>query len=59
MVAAVPPSGSIEARAERLAESIARKAKGKDVNIIAYVIFRLVSGAFVFVLSFTGLVLLK
>ena len=35
VVAAVPASGSIEARAEKLAESIAKKAKGKDVNIIA------------------------
>lgn len=38
IVAAVPASGSIEARAERLAESIAEKASGKSVNIIAYVI---------------------
>ena len=37
IVAAVPPSGSIEARSARLAESIAHKAKGKQVNIIAYV----------------------
>ncbi|KAF2246963.1 alpha/beta-hydrolase [Trematosphaeria pertusa] len=36
IVAAVPPSGSIEARAAKLAESIAEKAKGKDVNIIAH-----------------------
>jgi triacylglycerol lipase len=36
-VAAVPPSGSIEARSAKLAESIALKAKGKQVNIIAYV----------------------
>lgn len=35
IVAAVPASGSIEARAEKLIESISRKAKGKDVNIIA------------------------
>jgi triacylglycerol lipase len=35
IVAAVPPSGSIEARAQRLADSIAEKAGGKDVNIIA------------------------
>ncbi|KAH5244796.1 hypothetical protein HBI71_190560 [Parastagonospora nodorum] len=35
IVAAVPPSGSIEARAAKLAESIAQKAKGKQVNIIA------------------------
>ncbi|KAF2189264.1 alpha/beta-hydrolase [Zopfia rhizophila CBS 207.26] len=35
ITAAVPPSGSIEARAEKLAESIARQARGKDVNIIA------------------------
>jgi triacylglycerol lipase len=37
IVAAVPASGSIEARAAKLAESIAQKAKGKQVNIIAYV----------------------
>jgi len=36
IVAAVPPSGSIEARATKLAESIAHKAKGKQVNIIAH-----------------------
>ncbi|PSN67042.1 alpha/beta-hydrolase [Corynespora cassiicola Philippines] len=36
IVAAVPPSGSIEARAQKLAESISAKAKGKDVNIIAH-----------------------
>lgn len=35
ITAAVPPSGSIEARAEKLAESIAQKANGKSVNIIA------------------------
>lgn len=35
IVAAVPSSGSIEARAEKLAERIAAKAKGKNVNIIA------------------------
>jgi len=35
IVAAVPPSGSIEARSAKLAESIALKAKGKQVNIIA------------------------
>jgi triacylglycerol lipase len=37
IVATVPPSGSIEARSAKLAESIAQKAKGKQVNIIAYV----------------------
>ncbi|KAJ4292743.1 lipase 2 [Kalmusia sp. IMI 367209] len=36
IVAAVPPSGSIEARATRLAEDIAKKAQGKAVNIIAH-----------------------
>ncbi|CAO2657935.1 Nn.00g071950.m01.CDS01 [Neocucurbitaria sp. VM-36] len=36
IVAAVPPSGSIEARSAKLAESIAKKAKGKQVNIIAH-----------------------
>ncbi|KAH7394313.1 Alpha/Beta hydrolase protein [Pyrenochaeta sp. MPI-SDFR-AT-0127] len=35
IVAAVPPSGSIEARSTKLAESIALKAKGKQINIIA------------------------
>lgn len=35
ITATVPPSGSIEARAARLAEDIERKAKGKSVNIIA------------------------
>ncbi|KAL5113806.1 lipase 2 [Pleosporales sp. CAS-2024a] len=35
IVAAVPPSGSIEARAAKLAERIAQQAKGKQVNIIA------------------------
>lgn len=35
MTAAVPPSGSIEARAAKLGEVIAKKARGKSVNIIA------------------------
>jgi triacylglycerol lipase len=35
ITATVPPSGSIERRAARLAESIAEKAQGKAVNIIA------------------------
>ncbi|KAK3627565.1 lipase 2 [Elasticomyces elasticus] len=35
ITATVPPSGSIEARAAQLADSIERKAKGKAVNIIA------------------------
>jgi triacylglycerol lipase len=33
---AVPPSGSIETRVTKLGESIAQKAHGKSVNIIAY-----------------------
>lgn len=37
ITAAVPPSGSIERRAEKLAETIKLKAGGKAVNIIAYV----------------------
>lgn len=37
ITSAVPPSGSIEKRAEKLAEAIERRAKGKAVNIIAYV----------------------
>lgn len=36
ITAAVPPSGSIEARAAKLGESIAQKAHGKSVNIIAH-----------------------
>ena len=35
ITATVPPSGRIEERAKRLAESIERKAGGKAVNIIA------------------------
>jgi triacylglycerol lipase len=35
IVAAVPASGSIEARAEKLMQNISAKAKGKEVNIIA------------------------
>ena len=37
ITATVPPSSSIEARAEQLARSIEAEARGKDVNIIAYV----------------------
>lgn len=37
IVATVPPSGSIEARAEELARDIAVAARGKEINIIAYV----------------------
>jgi triacylglycerol lipase len=36
ITATVPPSGCIERRAERLAETIRMKAKGRSVNIIAY-----------------------
>ena len=35
ITAAVPPSGAIEARAQKLAETIESKAGGKSVNIIA------------------------
>lgn len=35
-MATVPPSGSVEARARKLADSIAAKAQGKEVNIIAH-----------------------
>jgi predicted dinucleotide-binding enzyme len=35
ITASVPPSGSIEARAARLAEVIEKKANGKAVNIVA------------------------
>lgn len=37
ITATVPPSGSIERRAERLGETIVQKAQGKAVNIIACV----------------------
>ncbi|KAG9890766.1 alpha/beta-hydrolase, partial [Aureobasidium melanogenum] len=36
ITATVPPSGSIEARAQKLSEDIHKKAKGKSVNIIAH-----------------------
>lgn len=36
ITATVPPSGSIEERAEELARDIEIGARGKDVNIIAY-----------------------
>lgn len=35
ITATVPPSGSIEARAQKLANDIEKKAGGKSVNIIA------------------------
>jgi triacylglycerol lipase len=38
ITATVPPSGCIERRAERLAETIKQKAQGKSVNIIACVV---------------------
>lgn len=37
ITATVPPSASIEQRAEELARVIESEAKGRDVNIIAYV----------------------
>jgi triacylglycerol lipase len=37
ITATVPPSGSIEARAEELARDVAAAARGRKVNIIAYV----------------------
>lgn len=36
ITAAVPPSGSIEARAAKLGENIAQRARGKSVNIIGH-----------------------
>ncbi|KAJ5807568.1 hypothetical protein N7447_011024 [Penicillium robsamsonii] len=36
ITASVPPSGSIEVRAEQLARNIETEARGKDVNIIAH-----------------------
>jgi hypothetical protein len=45
ITASVPPSETIEVRAQRLAEDIAEQAGGKAVNIIAYVfVFWLRSG---------------
>lgn len=44
ITATVPPSGSIEERAEALAREIEAGARGKDVNIIAYVKYRDLSG---------------
>ena len=41
ITATVPPSGSIEERAEELARDIEAGARGKDVNIIAYVQYHL------------------
>lgn len=35
ITATVPPSGSIQDRAKKLAEQIEEKAEGKAVNIIA------------------------
>jgi len=43
ITATVPPSGSIEARAAKLADDIGKKAKGKSVNIIAYVLLLVIS----------------
>jgi triacylglycerol lipase len=37
IIATVPPSGTIEDRAKELARDIEAGARGKDVNIIAYV----------------------
>jgi triacylglycerol lipase len=39
ITATVPPSGSIEDRAKELARDIEVGARGKDVNIIAYVAY--------------------
>ena len=36
IVASVPPSGSVEERAEVLAEVITREAGGRSVNMIGY-----------------------
>nr|POE52320.1 lipase 2 [Quercus suber] len=40
LTAEVPPSGSIEARASRLADVIERKAEGRAVNIVAHSMVR-------------------
>ena len=37
IAASVPPSASIEMRAKVLAETIASAARGREVNIVAYV----------------------
>ncbi|XHG09103.1 hypothetical protein AWENTII_012184 [Aspergillus wentii] len=42
ITATVPPSGSIEARAEELAKDIAIGARGKSVNIVAHSMVRLI-----------------
>lgn len=39
VTATVPPAGSIEMRAEELVKDIDQAGLGKDVNIVAYVIF--------------------
>lgn len=44
ITATVPPSASIEERAEALAREIEVGARGKDVNIIAYVKCSRISG---------------
>ncbi|CRL23289.1 unnamed protein product [Penicillium camemberti] len=44
ITATVPPSASIEARAEQLARNIEAGARGKDVNIIAHSMRRLING---------------
>jgi triacylglycerol lipase len=40
ITASVPPYGSIEERAKELVKDIVADARGKDVNIIAYVFSR-------------------
>lgn len=54
ITATVPPSASIEERAEALAREIEVGARGKDVNIIAYVMYgQILPG--ILVLTFHGI----
>jgi triacylglycerol lipase len=51
ITATVPPSGSIETRAEELVKDIDEGAQGKDVNIIAYVFSILIGSRIAFRLT--------
>lgn len=51
ITATVPPSGSIEMRAEELVKDIDEGAQGKAVNIIAYVFSTLIGSRVAFRLT--------
>lgn len=51
ITATVPPSGSIEMRAEELVKDIDEGAQGKAVNIIAYVFSTLIGSRVAFKLT--------